>query len=182
MIKLKDLLPEKENYFEIPKNKWTPILRSELPRFKEIIYDLISNAYSSIGGHSNVKDSDDLPAEGDYFDVIDVDGDNEVDAATVAKHKPAGKKFVALGHDGSSSGKSAAVNHQMDKLKSGGYYVEVSGKMKDIFMGKGLAPVMDETQVRKALPGKEIKWNGDGTYDRKIGGAIHTKMMFGKPR
>ena len=182
MIKLKDLLPEKENYFEIPKNKWTPILRSELSRFKKIIYDLISNAYASIGGHSNVKDSDDLPEEGDYFDVIDVDGDNEVDAATVAKHKPAGKKFVALGHDGSSAGKSAAVNHQIDKLKSGGYYVEVSGKMKDIFMGKGLAPVMDEKAVRKALPGKEIKWNGDGTYDRKIGGSIHTKMMFGKPR
>ena len=27
-----------------------------------------------------------------------------------------------------------------------------------------------------------IKWNGDGSYDRKIGGAIHTKMMFGKVR
>jgi hypothetical protein len=182
MIKLKDLLPEKENYFEIPKNKWTPIMRSELPRFKKIIYDLISNAYAPIGGHSNVKDSDDLPDEGDYFDVIDVDGDNEADATTVAKHKPAGKKFVAIGHDGSSAGKSAAVNHQVDKLKSGGYYVEVSGKMRDIFMGKGLSPVMDEKDVRKALPGKEIKWNGDGSYDRKIGGSIHTKMMFGKPR
>jgi hypothetical protein len=182
MIKLKDLIPEKEDYFDIPKNKWTPILRSELPRFKKIIYDLISNAYAPIGGHSNVKDSDDLPAEGDFFDVIDVVGDNEVDAVTVAKHKSAGKKFVALGHDGSSAGKSAAVNHQVDKLKDGGYYVEVSGKMRDIFMGKGLSPVMDEKQVRKALSGKEIKWNGDGTYDRSIGGSTHTKMMFGKPR
>jgi hypothetical protein len=182
MIRLKHLLIEKENYFEIPKNKWTPIMRSELPRFKKIIYDLIATAYAPIGGHSNVKDKEDLPAEGDFFDVIDVDDDNEIDAATVAKHKSAGKKFVALGHDGSSAGKSAAVNHQVDKLKSGGHYVEVSGKMKDIFIGKGLAPVMDEKAVRKALPGKEIKWNGDGTYDRKIAGSIHTKMMFGKPK
>jgi hypothetical protein len=70
----------------------------------------------------------------------------------------------------------------VDKLKGSGYFVEVSGKMKDILMAKGLQPVMDEKAVRKALPNKEIKWNGDGTYDRKIGGTIHTKMMFGKPK
>ena len=180
MIKLKDLLFERE--IDIPTNKWIPIMRSELPDFKATIFDLIKTAYAPIGGHSNVKDKDDLPGEGDFFDVIDVDGDDEIDAATVAKHKPAGKKIVALGHDGSSAGKSAAVNHQVDKLKGSGYFVEVSGKMKDILMAKGLQPVMDEKAVRKALPNKDIKWNGDGTYDRKIGGSIHTKMMFGKPR
>ena len=182
MIKLRDLLSEKENYFDIPKNKWTPIMRSELSRFKEIIYYLISTAYAPIGGHANVKDKEDLPDEGDFFDVIDVDGDDEIDAVTVAKHKSSGKKFVAIGHDGSSAGKSSAVNHQVDKLKGSGYYVEVSGKMRDIFLGKGLEPVTDEAAVRKALKGKDIKWNGDGSYDRKIAGAIHTKMMFGKPR
>jgi hypothetical protein len=182
VILLKDLLTEADKRFEIPQNKWTPIMRSELPRFKAIIYDLISTAYAPIGGHSNVKDKEDLPDEGDFFDVIDVDGDDEVDAVTVAKYKSSGKKFVALGHDGSSAGKSAAVNHQVDKLKKGGYYVEVSGKMRDIFLAKGLAPVTDEDTVRRALKGKDIKWNGDGSYDRKIGGSIHTKMMFGKPK
>ena len=91
MIKLKDLLFERE--LDIPTNKWTPIMRSELPAFKQQIYDLIATAYAPIGGHSNVKDKDDLPSEGDFFDVIDVDGDDEIDAATVAKHKSAGKKF-----------------------------------------------------------------------------------------
>ena len=180
MIRLKDILIERG--IVIPKNKWTPIMRSELPDFKKKIFDLIATAYAPIGGHANVKDKEDLPDEGDFFDVIDVDDDNEIDAATVAKFKPAGKKFVALGHDGSSAGKSAAVNHQVDKLRSGGHYVEVSGKMKDIFIGKGLEPVMDEKAVRKALKGKDLKWNGDGTYDRKIAGSIHTKMMFGKPK
>lgn len=180
MIRLRDLLIERP--VDIPKNKWTPIMRSELPDFKQQIYDLIATAYTPIGGHSNVKDKEDLPGEGDFFDVIDVDGDDEIDAATVAKHKSAGKKFVAIGHDGSSAGKSAAVNHQVDKLKGSGYFVEVSGKVRDIFIGKGLEPVTDEEVVRKALKGKDIKWNGDGSYDRKIGGAIHTKMMFGKPR
>jgi hypothetical protein len=180
VIKLKDLLFERP--IDIPTNKWIPIMRSELPDFKAKIFDLINTAYSSIGGHANVKDANDLPDEGDFFDVIDVDGDDDIDAATIAKHKPSGKKFVALGHDGSSAGKSAAVNRQVDKLKSGGYFIEVSGKMKDILMGKGLQPVTDEKAVRNALPGKNIKWNGDGTYDRKIGGSIHTKMMFGKPK
>lgn len=180
MIRLKDLLTEKQ--VDIPKNKWMPVLGSELPSFKKQIYDLIATAYSPIGGHVNLKDKEDLPGEGDFFDVIDVDGDDEIDATTVAKYKSSGKKFVALGHDGSSAGKSAAINHQVDKLKKGGYYVEVSGKMKDILMGKGLVPVTDEESVRRALKGKEIKWNGDGTYDRKIGGTMHTKIMFGKPR
>ena len=182
MIRLKDLLTEVDKRFEIPQNTWTPIMRSELSRFKRIIFVLISTAYAPIGGHSNVKDKEDLPDEGDFFDVIDVDGDDEIDAVTIAKYKTAGKKFVALGHDGSSAGKSAAVNHQVDKLKKGGYYVEVSGKMRDIFMAKGLVPVNDEDAVRRALKGKELKWNGDGSYDRKIAGTIHTKMMFGKPR
>jgi hypothetical protein len=181
MIRLKHLLNE-DRPFRIPKSTWMPILRSEIPDFKKKIYDLIANAYGPIGGHSNVKDKEDIPNEGDFFDVIDIDGDDDIDAATVAKYKPSGKKFVALGHDGSSAGKSAAVNHQVDKLKKGGYYVEVSGKMRDIFMGKGLEPVTDESTVRKALKGKEIKWNGDGSYDRKIGGVVHTKMMFGKPK
>ena len=182
MIRLKDLLSEADKRFEIPKNTWAPIMRSELPRFKRIIYDLIATAYAPIGGHSNLKNKEDLPNEGDFFDVIDLDDDDEIDAVTIAKYKPAGKKFVALGHDGSSAGKSAAVNHQVDKLKKGGYYVEVSGKMRDIFIAKGLAPVTDEDTVRRALKGKELKWNEDGSYDRKIAGSTHTKMMFGKPK
>ena len=112
---------------------WPYPVKAKRLNNKAIIFDLIKTAYAPIGGHSNVKDKEDLPDEGDFFDVIDVDGDDEIDAATIAKYKPSGKKFVALGHDGSSAGKSAAVNHQVDKLKQGGYYVEVSGKMRYIY-------------------------------------------------
>ena len=48
----------------------------------------------------------------------------------------------------------------MDQLKSGGYYVEVSGKIKDIFKAKGVEPINDEELVRKVLKGKEIEWLG----------------------
>ena len=192
MIRLKDLLKEEDKRFDIPQNMWTPIMRSELPRFKRIIFDLIKTAYSPIGGHSNVKDKEDLPAEGDFFDVIDVDGDDEIDAATIAKYKPSGKKFVALGHDGSSAGKSAAVNHQVDKLKSGGYYVEVSGKIADILITKYNCPVVtDQKEVEKVL-GKKVNWTGknkenpsepgDGWYIRSLGGHDHSKILLGRPK
>jgi hypothetical protein len=175
---IRDIIKE----VDIKKNKWKPLSKSELSYYDDEIFDLVNTAYSSIGGHVNIKSKNDLRDEGDYFDVIDIDDDSDIDATTIAKIKPSGKKFVAIGHDGSSSGKSYALKHQIDKLKTNGYYVEVSGKIKDILIGKGLKPITDEKLVRKVLDGKEIKWNGDGSYDRKIGGTIHTKMMFGKPK
>ena len=48
MIRLKDLISEADKRFEIPQNKWTPILRSELPRFKRIIFDLIKKKQNFI--------------------------------------------------------------------------------------------------------------------------------------
>ena len=45
----------------------------------------------------------------------------------------------------------------------------------------GVPVVDDEDTVRSVLKGKEIEWNGDGTYDREIGGQKHTKVMMGKP-
>jgi hypothetical protein len=174
---IRDIIKE----VDIKKNKWKPVSKSDLSYYDDEIFNLVNTAYSSIGGHVNIKSKNDLNDEGDYFDVIDIDDDPDIDATTISKRKPAGKKFVAIGHDGSSSAKSNALKHQIDKLKSSGDYVEVSGKMKDILIGKGLKPIKDEKIVRKVL-GKEIKWNGDGSYDRKIGGTIHTKMMFGKPK
>ena len=48
-----------------------------------------------------------------------------------------------FGSVGSSAAKSKVVNHKVDQLKSGGYYVEVSGKIKDIFKQEHLEQVKD---------------------------------------
>ena len=89
--------------------------------------------------------------------------------------------MVAMGHDGSSEAKSKVINHKVDQLRQRGYYVEVSGKMKDILLAKGLIPITDEETVRKVLKGKHLSWNPDGSYCREIGGCTHTKMLFGRP-
>ena len=179
MIKLMHLLAE----IDIPKNKWKPFSKLEIGDIQDELFNLIQNAYANIGGHPNYKSPGDLPAEGDEFDIIDLDSDPGIDAVSVIKEKPPGHKMVAMGHDGSQAAKSNVIAHKVEQLKQQGYYVEVSGKMKDILLGKGLQPITDEETVRKALPGKEIKWNGDGTYTRSIGksGVQHTKMLFGKP-
>jgi len=177
MIKLTNLISE----LEIKKNTWTPIPSSELADFKKEIYNLINTAYKPIGGHPNYSSKSDVkPPE--EFEVYDIDYDDDVDVVLVSKDRPAGKKSVAIGHDGSPKAKSIAINKQVKVLKSRGHYVEASGKVKDILKSKGVAIVNDEAVVRKTLKGKNIKWHGDGTYDRKIGGSVRRKTLMGKPK
>ena len=180
MLKLADLLKE----LDIPKNKWVPIPHNELDAFKEQIFQLIDTAYSSIGGHPNFKNADDVEKEASDtdFEVIDLDDTPGIDAVDAFKNTPAGVKFVATGQNGSKAAKSAVVNRKAELLKQRGYYVEVSGKIKDIFLAKGVQLVDDEATVRKVLKGKDIEWHGDGTYTRDIAGKRHTKMLLGKPK
>jgi len=169
---------------DIPKNKWVELSKQDLEDYKDDIFGLIQTAYSYIGGHSNYKSADDVTGsegENDY-EVIDLDQDGEIDAVNVAKPKgPSGVKFVATGHDGSSPAKREVIKHKIDRLKKPGFYVEVSGKIKDILVNAGVPVVTDEATIRKALAGKEIEMNDDGTYIRTIGGSKHTKTLLGMP-
>jgi hypothetical protein len=180
MLKLADLLKE----LDIPKNKWTSIPHNELDGFKKQIYSLIHTAYSEVGGHPNYINADSVSKEAadTDFEVIDLDDDLDVDGISASKKTQSGTKFVATGHDGSKAAKSAVINHKAEMLKHPGYYVEVSGKIQDIFLAKGVPPVNDEAIVRKVLKGKDIEWHGDGTYTRNIAGELHKKMLIGKPR
>lgn len=164
---------------------WEAIKSSEVEDYKGDIFTLISTAYSYLpGGHSNYSSPDDVKKEanrGAEYEVIDLDMDGDLDAVSVSKSKPAGEKFVATGHDGSSQAKRSVLTHKIDRLKKPGFYVEVSGKIKDILLKAGVPVVSDKETIEKVLSGKEIQMNDDGTYDRKIAGSNHTKMLLGKP-
>ncbi len=179
MIKLMDLL----NEIELPKNTWVTIPSSELQDYDEEIFKLISTAYAPIGGHPNYKSPDNVSgSESDAeYEVIDLDDDPEIDAISVTKQKSPGKKFVATGHDNTRLSRSKVVNHKADRLKSDGYFIEVSGKLVDILTAKGVEPIDNEEIVRKVLKGKDIEWLGNGQYKRKIGGKLYTKTLMGKP-
>lgn len=180
---LKKYLKEGKLYEDLPKGKWVTLDKAEQGEYSGDIFDLINTAYASIGGHSNYQSPDDVvDDEGDAdYEVINLDDDPDIEAVSVSKKKPSGDKFVATGHDGSKAAKSSVVNHKADKLKKSGHYVEVSGRIKDIMLGKGVPMVTDEETIRKALKGKEIEMNDDGSYQREIAGKMYTKVLLGKP-
>jgi hypothetical protein len=151
---------------ELPKGKWEKLSKAELADYEGDIFTLIANAYSYLpGGHSNYSSADDVEKEAD----------------SVSKDKPAGEKFVATGHDGTSPAKRSVIKHKIDRLKKPGFYIEVSGRIKDILVSANVPQVKDKATIEKALPGKEIMMNDDGSYRRKIGGKFHEKVMMGTP-
>ena len=151
--------------------------------YAEDIFDLINTAYSPIGGNLNYKSAADvLGAEADAdYEVINIDDDPEIDAVSAYKKQPAGNKLAAIGHDGSPEAKSKVINHYADLLKQKGYYLEVSGKLKDILLAKGAPVVTDPEIIKKVLKGKEVKINDDGTYERYLAGELRTKTLIGNP-
>ena len=170
-------------YEDLPKGKWVDLDNAKQEEYADDIFNLIQIAYASIGGHANYKSSDDIVSkEGSSdYEVINLDDDPDIEAVSVSKSNPSGQKFTATGHDGSKIAKSVVVNHKADMLKKSGNFIEVSGRIKDILLAKGVPLVTDEDTIEKALKGKDVKMNKDGSYRRKIGGTWYEKVLLGKP-
>ena len=179
-MKLLDIIV---NEVALTKGNWQPIPSSDLKDFEDEIFGLISTAYAPIGGHPNYNTAADVTgAEKDAeYEVIDLDDDPEFDAVKITKNKTSGNKSVGMGHDGSKPARSAAVNITALMLKEPGHYVEVSGKLKDILIAKGVPVVTDKETIQRVMKGKDITMNDDGTYSREIGGERHTKTLMGNP-
>ena len=165
------------------KNSWEYLTGEEKTKFADEIFSLIDNAYAPLGGNPNYKSPSNVDgSEGDAnYLVIDLDDDPEFDAVVVDKTKPSGTKAAALGHDGSSQAKSRSVNFLAIMLKRKGHYIEVSGKLKDILISKGVPVVTDKETIQQVMKGKSIEMNDDGTYQRYLGGEKHTKTLMGNP-
>jgi hypothetical protein len=168
---------------ELPKNQWVDLDKKETEEFSGDIFDLINTAYTSIGGNLNYNSASDVTgAQGDAdYEVIDIDDDPEIDAVVVSKKKTAGNKIAAMGHDNSSIAKSKIINKQADLLKTPGNFIEVSGKIKDILLAKGVPVITDKATIEKVMKGKALDIQDDGSYTRYIGGKETMKILLGKP-
>ena len=168
---------------ELPKGQWIDLNKQETEEYAGDIFDLINTAYASIGGNLNYKNANDVTgAEGDAdYEVIDIDGDPKPDAVLISKKKEAGNKLTAMGHDGSSDAKSKSITKQVDMLKQSGNYIEVSGRIKDILLGKGVPVVTDKSTIEKVMGNKAINIQDNGSYTRYIGGKQTQKILLGKP-
>jgi len=185
MIKLVDLLLE-----DYPKGEYIPLDGEEKKQAQQDLFDLISNAYKSIGGHVKFKQpSDVLDPELQYWRAADLDDDPELDVVYFGKVTPFGIKHTGIGHDGQRSNIKNLLIRKSGELNNPGNYVEVSGAAFDSFVSKGGVPTIDdEEKVRAILKGKELEWHGqhpegkkpgNGWYTRTIGGQKLTKTMAG---
>jgi hypothetical protein len=180
---------------EFEKNVWKDFTVTDIKnddKLADQFFELISTAYTSIGGHSNIKTiSDLLNGEVQLFTAVDIDSDPDPDALVMTKKKPAGLKSVGIGHDGSTAAKTAAIEKQATRLKTN-VYSEMSGAIAHIMLTRyNVLSIDDEDKVRKILD-KDITWLGkhpdnkypgiNGWYIRTIGGKKHMKIMLGSPK
>ncbi len=185
MIKLVDLLLE-----DFPKGKYVPLGDEEKKQARQDLFNLIDNAYASIGGHVKFKSpSDVMDPELEFWRAADIDDDPELDVVYFGKKTPSGIKHTGIGHDGEKSNIKNLLIRKSSELKSPGNYVEISGAAYDSFVDKGGVPVIDdEKKVRAILGKKDIEWHGkhplgkqpgNGWYTRTIGGQKLTKTLAG---
>lgn len=143
------------------------------------VWQLYQNTYSAIGAH--VPDISSFMSEYTMMWLIDVDGDTTPDAFIAYKKTPFGRKIGLTGTDGSKPAKKALAIQQDRILKAPGWYVECSGRPKELCEAAGVPKVTDEDDVRRILK-KDIQWLGDGNYVRAIGNlGMHEKSIFGRP-
>ena len=185
MIKLVDLLLE-----DFPKGQYVPLDDKEKKQAQQDLFNLIDNAYASIGGHVKFKSpSDVMDPELEFWRAADLDDDPELDVVYFGKKTPFGVKHTGIGHDGERGNIKNLLIRKSGELKTPGNYVEVSGAAFDSFVNKGGVPTIDDEQtVRSILKGKELEWHGkhpkgtkpgNGWYTRTIGGQKLTKTLAG---
>ena len=179
MIKLKHLLSERFAD-EFPKKKWVNLDHSKADEYADELADLIINAYAKKGGNFEIKSGADLKASDiSYWIATDLDDDPNPDAVVGGKPTPAGVKMTMMGQDGTQSAKRDAVAKMLELMKYRGFYAELD---PDLASKLGLKHMRDPLKIRKIL-GKEIEYNSDGSYQRKItNGPVKTKVLVGIPK
>ena len=194
MIKLLDIL----NEIDYPKGKYVQVTDpKELEDLQSQLFDLIQNAYASIGGHVKFKSpSDIMDPDLTYWKVADIDLDPEIDVATFGKNTKHGIKHTGIGHDGDRPNIKSLLKYRSNLLKSYGNYVEVSGPAYKAYIEIGGVPTVDDEETVMNILGPkraaETTWHGahptdpskkgNGWYTRTIGGKKLTKTIAGIPR
>ena len=176
------------------KGKWIKVKSSEFGSdLSGEFFELITQTYKHIGGHSNFKKKGDLPGKDVDWKAIDIDADPEADIIVGSKTKVGGTKGVVIATDGSKKAKEEMLKSKVKDLNTQGNYAEVSEGIAHVLITKFIVPFVDNLEdVQKVLSGKVIKWvglNPNGKYpkhpwwyERTLAGEKHLKIMVGKPK
>jgi hypothetical protein len=85
------------------RGKITKFNHKKYPELAGEFFELISTAYSVIGGHAKIKSPEDVFGDPDwnYWEGLDIHGDEDFDMIMFGKKTKFGVKYSGVGHDGS---------------------------------------------------------------------------------
>jgi hypothetical protein len=193
MIKLKSLLKEDVSFNDLfhTKNKWIDIPPKDKNKLSDDFFELINIAYHPIGGHIKIKSkSDILNADWNVWHALDFDDDPDAEVVIFGKKTKHGIKWAGVGHNGTSEAKRKYLDHKVKAFSKSGNYGEMSEKIADILLSKGVSYVSNESDIKSVLK-KDIKFvgksteghSGIGWYIRNIGGGgSKEKLLMGIPK
>ena len=162
-----------------PKNTYVSLPSSEVIEYADNIIELIKTAYTKKGGNLEFKNASDLRnSDLNYWIATDINSNPDADVLFGGKKTHAGTKMTVVAQDGSPEARKETVKKLIELMRTRGFYAELDVDMVQKF---GLKPVKDEAEIRKVL-NKDINYHPDGSYDRKIAGENHTKMLVGIPK
>jgi hypothetical protein len=163
------------------------------PELAGELFNLITIAYSEIGGHAKIKSPEDIFSDPDwnFWEGTDIHGSQDFDIVIFGQKTKFGVKFSGVGHDGAKDSKKEYLDDLGSDLKNLGYYIESSGKFAEILMNKYGCPVIEDEETVVKVLGKQVQWigkssnpehTGNGWYIRNIGGHPHEKILIGRPK
>lgn len=146
--------------------------------YADQVFHLIQTAYANIGGNCNITDIETLCEDTGMWKLVRRDG--EIVFAAIYKDRQ-GRKFVAIGHNGSSPAKAELRKIIQQDIAQHKSWAEVSGSMARIMLTTGVSAIPAEKA--SDILGKEILTYGDDgfSYTRIIGGNVYQKVLVGYP-
>lgn len=178
MIKLKKILYE-AFADRFTKNRYHTLRSKDVQDYADEIIDLITIAYQAKGGNLEFNNASDLKnSDLTYWLAKDFDDDPNIDVVFGGKSTKYGTKVTVMGQDGEKNSRKDSILQMIKLMKTRGFYAEVDLDLANKF---GLDIIKDEDVIRSVL-NKEIEYREDGTYDRKIQGDYHTKVLVGIPK
>lgn len=169
--------------FEHNKNEWYKLTPKQLDLSAVELVDMIINSYSDIGGHPEFKlPNDIINSDLNLWLAIDVDDDPQWDATIAGKTTSNGRKWTVLASDGEGMSRRSVVAELIRKLRTGTNYIEASDRVAEILSKMGVPFIEDENVIKNVIKKEDLKYVGNGWYERKIAGNPKLKRLFGRPK
>jgi len=150
-------------------------------RERENVFALIQLAYAHVGGHGNVRSTDDLY---NYETVLmaDTDGDGIPNVAILAGRMRNGSKKVGVfATDGSPAAKQVLMIQAKEILARPDWWAELPRQFASFLRSRGV-PMVEDQMVARMLLGRRVRsgeFNWLGSVPKSVGEGYYERRYFG---